>query len=46
MLARKQINLSAQYNRFKKKIILANIGIYERTVDVDGRKMKRYWIAV
>lgn len=33
-------------NRASEKVILANGGIYERTVDVDGDHIKRYWITV
>ncbi len=29
-----------------EKTILANGGVYEKTIDVDGCKMKRYWITV
>ena len=27
-----------------EKTILANGGVYEKCIDVDGCKMKRYWI--
>lgn len=33
-------------NAASEKVILANGGIYEKTVDVDGCKVKRYWITV
>lgn len=33
-------------NKASEKIILANGGIYENTIDVDGCQMKRYWIEV
>lgn len=33
-------------NIASEKTIIANGGIYEKTVDVDGRKTKRYWITV
>ena len=33
-------------NEASEKTILANGGVYEKTIDVDGCKMKRYWIAV
>lgn len=33
-------------NEASEKTILANGGIYENTIDVDGCKMKRYWIEV
>lgn len=33
-------------NKASEKVILANGGIYENTVDVDGCQMKRYWIEV
>ena len=31
-------------NITREKTILANGGIYEKTIDVDGDKMKRFWI--
>ncbi|MCI8401776.1 MAG: GNAT family N-acetyltransferase [Lachnospiraceae bacterium] len=33
-------------NEASEKSILANGGIYEKTIDVDGGKIKRYWITV
>lgn len=33
-------------NEASEKTILANGGVFEKTIDVDGCKMKRYWIAV
>ena len=33
-------------NTASEKTILANGGIYEKTIDVDDRKIKRYWITV
>lgn len=33
-------------NIASEKTITANGGIYEKTVDVDGRKTKRYWINI
>lgn len=33
-------------NKASEKTILANDGVYEKTIDVDGCKMKRYWITV
>ena len=33
-------------NEASEKTILANGGIYEKTIDVDDCKMKRYWISV
>lgn len=33
-------------NEASEKTILANGGVYEKTIDVDGHKMKRYWIIV
>lgn len=33
-------------NEASEKTILANGGVYEKTIDVDGSKMKRYWITV
>lgn len=33
-------------NEASEKTILANGGVYEKTIDVDGCKMKRYWITV
>lgn len=33
-------------NEASEKTILANGGVYEKTIDVDGSKMKRYWIVV
>ena len=31
-------------NIASEKTILANGGIYEKTLDVDGDKIKRFWI--
>ena len=33
-------------NKASEKVILANGGIYEKTVVVDGQEIKRYWIDV
>lgn len=33
-------------NIASEKTILANGGVYESTIDVDGSQMKRYWITV
>ena len=33
-------------NAASEKTIIANGGVYENTIDVDGDKMKRYWIEV
>ena len=33
-------------NEASENTILANGGVYESTIDVDGCKMKRYWITV
>lgn len=33
-------------NEASEKTILANGGVYEKTIDVDGRKIKRFWITV
>lgn len=33
-------------NNASEKTILANGGVYEKTIDVDGCKIKRYWITV
>lgn len=33
-------------NDASEKTILANGGIYEKTIDVDGDKMKRFWISI
>ena len=33
-------------NTGSEKTILKNGGIYEKCVDVDGEKIKRYWIAL
>ena len=33
-------------NKASEKTILANGGVYENTIDVDGSQMKRYWITV
>lgn len=33
-------------NQASEKTILANGGVYEKTIDVDGRLIKRYWITV
>lgn len=32
-------------NRASEKVILANGGVYEKTIDVDGSMVKRYWIS-
>lgn len=34
------------YNMASEKTILANGGIYENTIDVDGTKIKRHWIKI
>ena len=33
-------------NEASEKTILASGGVYEKTIDIDGCKMKRYWITV
>ena len=33
-------------NVASEKTILANGGVYENTIDVDGRMIKRYWISI
>ena len=33
-------------NVASEKTILANGGVFEKTIDVDGETMKRYWVAV
>lgn len=33
-------------NKASEKTILANGGVYEKTIDVNGRRIKRYWIKV
>ena len=33
-------------NEASERTILANGGVFEMTIDVDGDKMKRYWITV
>ena len=33
-------------NEASEKTILTNGGVYEKTIDVDGSKIKRYWIEV
>lgn len=33
-------------NKASEKTILSNGGVYEKTIDVDGCKLKRYWITV
>ncbi|MBQ9121522.1 MAG: GNAT family N-acetyltransferase [Clostridia bacterium] len=33
-------------NEVSEKTILANGGVYEKTIDVDDSKIKRYWITV
>lgn len=33
-------------NNFSEKIIIANGGIYEKTININGCEIKRYWIAV
>ena len=33
-------------NNASERTILDNGGVYEETINVDGRKMKRYWITV
>ena len=32
------------WNLASEKVILANGGVFEKTVDVDGEQIKRYWI--
>ena len=31
-------------NQASEKTILANGGVFEKTIDVDGSQIKRYWI--
>ena len=31
-------------NPASENVILANGGVFEKTIDVDGCKMKRFWI--
>ena len=33
-------------NKESEKTILANNGVYEKTIEAEGRQIKRYWIAV
>ncbi len=33
-------------NDASEKTILANGGVYEKTIDVDGDKIKRFWISI
>ena len=33
-------------NAASEKVIIANGGVFEKIIDVDGRKIKRYWITV
>lgn len=33
-------------NKASEKTILANGGVFEKTIEVDGVIMKRYWITV
>jgi predicted acetyltransferase len=33
-------------NTASEKTILANGGIFEKMIDVDGSQMKRYWIEI
>ena len=33
-------------NQASEKTILANGGVFEKTIDVDGSQIKRYWILV
>ncbi len=33
-------------NEASEKTILANGGVFEKTIEVDGCEMKRYWITV
>lgn len=33
-------------NEASEKTILANGGVYEKTIDVEGSKLKRYWITI
>lgn len=33
-------------NNASEKTILANGGVYENTIEVDGSQMKRYWIEI
>lgn len=34
------------WNKASEKVILANNGVYEKTVDVEGEQIKRYWITL
>ena len=33
-------------NKASEKVILANGGIYEKTITVDGKEINRYWINI
>ena len=33
-------------NKASEKVILANGGIYEKTITVDGKEINRYWIDI
>lgn len=32
-------------NKVSERVILANGGVYEKTIDVDGSRVKRFWIS-
>ena len=34
----------SQTNPESERVILANGGVYEKTVEVEGERIKRYWI--
>lgn len=36
----------SETNSASEKVILANGGVYEKTVEVDGEKIKRYWMQI
>lgn len=36
----------SETNAASERVILANGGVYEKTVEVDGEKIKRYWIEI
>ena len=36
----------SETNAASERVILANGGVYEKTVEVDGERIKRYWIEI
>ena len=36
----------SEWNKASERVILANGGVYEKTVEVEGDRIKRYWISL